>query len=278
MPYAVVDGIQLYYEVAGAGEPVLFLMGGALSSDAWLDYVKAHQSKYTTIMLDRRGTGKSDKPPQNYTTLGWAEDTLRVLDALGVGSVHVIGWSLGGAVGQHMAIRHPARVRSLVLHGSLARLQEGIGKRRLELQMGLLARGDMKHFNDLSNMTIFSPRFLAKHPDIVARFEALRSTTSPTTETVMRVFHAGTTHDTLAELHKIKAPTLVTVGDLDLVTPLEASEELAREIPNARLHVLSGAGHMLFVEVPAEVTELTLGFLTTVSATEQMGTTTGGRS
>src|SRR2546425_10903822 len=115
MTTAKVDSIELYYEEHGRGDPLLLVMGLAADSTAWMFQVPDFARHHRTVVFDNRGVGRSAKPPGPYTIHEMADDAAGLLDALGIARAHVVGVSMGGMIGQELALRHPGRVRSLVI-------------------------------------------------------------------------------------------------------------------------------------------------------------------
>src|SRR5439155_245441 len=115
MATATVDSIELYYEEHGRGDPLLLIMGLAADSTAWMFQVPDFAERYRTITFDNRGVGRSSKPPGPYTIHQMADDAAGLLDALRIARAHVLGVSMGGMIAQELALRHPERVRGLVL-------------------------------------------------------------------------------------------------------------------------------------------------------------------
>src|SRR5262245_44842267 len=114
MPHATIDGVKINYNEAGEGEPLLLIMGYGMPGDAWLGSLPFLHG-FRAIYFDNRGTGRSDKPAGPYTVVQMADDAAGLLDHLGIGSAHVYGVSMGGMIAQELALRHPGKVRSLVL-------------------------------------------------------------------------------------------------------------------------------------------------------------------
>ena len=124
MPKARVKEIDIYYEVHGQGEPLILIMGLAGGHGAWFFQTRAFKKYYRVITLDNRGVGKTDKPSGPYTVKMMADDTVGLMDYLGVDKAHLLGVSLGSMIAQEIAISYPERVRKLILGCTFAERQE----------------------------------------------------------------------------------------------------------------------------------------------------------
>jgi len=140
MPTTNANGINLYYEVYGQGEPLLLIMGLSLNSKSWFRTLPALSEHYQVIIFDNRGVGLSDKPNTPYSIELMAEDARAVLDAAGVETAHVYGISMGGMIAQKLAIKYPERIRSLILgcttSGGVNHVQPGADVSLLMLSNG----------------------------------------------------------------------------------------------------------------------------------------------
>ncbi|HRE02465.1 MAG TPA: alpha/beta fold hydrolase, partial [Ilumatobacteraceae bacterium] len=270
MPYARSDdGVRLHYEVTGrrSGPPVLLIQGLGADKHGWDLQRLALASRYRTIALDNRGAGRSDKPFGDYSLEQMADDAVAVLDELDVDSAHVVGASMGGAISQVLALKHPQRVRSLTLACTACRhhpwRRELLGEwatTATEQGMGTMAREAARW--------VIGPRSFRRVLPLLGWFGPL-AIGRPAHAFVAQVRAILATDDAMAdELATLDVPTLVLVGNQDILTPRGDSEELAERIPGARLAVISGAAHGLMIEHATTFNRLLIEFLDeTVAAT-----------
>src|SRR5262245_40011231 len=124
MPTIRANGIDLYFETRGSGEPLLLLAGFACDHAIWSPLLPALAARYQVVLLDNRGVGRSSAPDSPYSILQMADDAAAVLDTIGAGQAHVAGHSMGGQIAQELALARPDTVRSLLLLSSCARCDE----------------------------------------------------------------------------------------------------------------------------------------------------------
>ena len=264
---ALPTGVTLHYEVAGAGQPLLLIMGTGAPGALWEAQAAAYAERYTVVTYDQRGTGASDcpTPAESYSMRVLADDGAALLRALGTWPAHVAGLSLGSAVAQELALAHPDLVRSLQLHCTWGRTDEWL--RRLFEDMAYpLRRGDLAHFGRTALMWVMSPTFLNEEPEALAERErgfAPDGPSPPSIDGLLGHLHADLTHDALDRLPAIAVPALVTSGEVDWQVPLRYGRAVQERIPGSRLHVFAGprSSHCAFMEMPGDFNALTLAFL-----------------
>jgi 3-oxoadipate enol-lactonase len=267
MPFAEgTDGTRLHYEVSGRrdGPPVLLIQGLGVDSRGWMMQRRAVGARYRVVTFDNRGCGRSDKPDGPYSMIQLADDASRVLDAAGIESAHVMGASLGGVVGQHIAILHPDRVRSLVLACSGCRHQRW--RRELfEEWIDVATERGMRAVAQESARWLVGPRSLRRFWPLFDLLGPL-AISAPRHGFVAQVRAILDADDEFRmALQEVSVPTLVIVGSQDILTPVGDSEELVELIPGAELVVVRGAAHGFMVEAFRPFNEAVLEFLDRVS-------------
>jgi 3-oxoadipate enol-lactonase len=253
--------VCLHWESAGDGEPVLLITGLGLSAPAWWRTVPALSQHLRVLTFDNRGVGRSSPLPWMYTTGEMAEDAVAVLDAAGIECAHVYGFSLGGLVAQQVALRHPDRVRSLVLGAT----HPG-GSRAVHPDtetVNFLRRRSRLSAEEAAWASVpynYGARARRDHADRIAQDIAQRLRFPVGHRTYRAQLGAAVLHDSLHQLRRIHVPALVVHGAEDRMVPVDNSGILAQRIAGARVHILPGVGHMYATEEPA-VEEVIAAFL-----------------
>lgn len=268
MPFATArDSTRLYYETHGSGEPLLLISGQASDSSAW-DYVRDEfAARHRVIVFDHRGTGRSDKPQAPaYSTRGFAEDAIAILDELGFERAHAYGTSMGGRICQWLGVDHGTRIGALVLGCTTPGNAHGIA-RDGDVDAAM-AGGEIGKLVEL----MVSPAWAAAHP------EALRTVFTVITNPIPRYaaqlhYRASEAHDAWDLLPTIAAPTLVIHGSDDRINKTANAELLAARIPGATLHIVQGGRHAYWLEHHAEASRVVLDFLER-NASSHAGATT----
>ena len=279
MSTVTVGDVELYYEEHGSGDPLLLIMGLAADSTAWMFQLPAFAERYRTIVFDNRGIGRSSKPAGPYTIGGMADDTAGLLAAIGVERAHVVGVSMGGMIAQELALRHPERVRGLVLACTYPEPDEEIrlGRSSSIQQLGGTVGADGTAQIDLAAVDpmmifqtllpkVFSPSFLQNQLPILMQLFGGALQWGFSIEAIMAQVDAVMSHQATDRLSSIKSPTLVITGDADLLIPPANSDLIASKIPGARLVKIPGGTHGFNFETPDLFNRAVLDFLATVQA------------
>lgn len=263
MPYVrSTDGVRLHYRESGrrSGPPVLLIQGLGADKNLWNLQRLALAPWYHTIALDNRGAGRSDKPYGAYSLEQMADDAIAVLDDAGVADAHVIGASMGGVITQILALRHPERVRSLTLACTACRHHPWRKELLAEWAETAQTVGVGAMTSEAARWVI-GPRSFRRLAPAIGWMGPL-ALSRPAHAFAGQVAGILSIDDELADqLAAITAPTLVIVGNQDILTPRGDSEELAELIPTAELVVISGAAHGLMIEHATTFNRVMLDFL-----------------
>jgi 3-oxoadipate enol-lactonase len=256
VPYAkAADGARIAYQTGGDGSPLL-LLGGQANNHHWWDGIRADfETAHRTVSLDYRGTGDSDKPDIPYSTIGFAEDAIAVLDDLGIETAAVYGTSMGGRVAQWLAARFPDRVHTLVLGCTSPGGRHAV-ERAAQVRKSL-AQPDAAAARQSLLELMYTPAYLASAS---GPFNTLGDPDMPA-YAKRRHLYASNKHDAWDALPEIAVPTLVVHGTDDVFNPAANAPLLVERIPGARLELIPGARHAYFDEFRSTAGPLVLEFL-----------------
>ena len=250
------NGVDLWVEQDGEGDDVLFIAGLADEGACWVDQVAGLRDRYRVTTFDNRAAGRSATPPGEYRIADFAADTISLMDALGLERPHVVGSSMGGAIAQELALARPERVRSLVLNGTWCRGDRFLHEIFRSWIWAARKADSIRDFLVAVNLWCFAPRIWNEGIMDGWLDAAEASPYQQSVDAFCRSADALLHHDTAERIGAISCPTLVTVGELDLVLPPRFSREIAERIPGARLAVVAEAGHQPFQELPEQYNAL----------------------
>lgn len=255
------DGVSLHWEASGAGSPVLLIMGSVYSSAMWYPTLPALEARHHVVRFDNRGTGRSTWTPTT-SIAQMAGDALAVLDAAGLENAHVYGISLGGVIAMELALLAPERVRSLVL-GCTCVLTPDKPRAPLELNDALRTASREELVAATLYGDICPPEAKAEHQrtllEDVAVPEALVAQ-----QDALRAYNRD-----LADVATLTMPALVLHGTDDPIVPVDWGRELAATLPDSRLSLYEGCGHLYAVEMGDQPNDEVLSFLAEVDAASE---------
>jgi pimeloyl-ACP methyl ester carboxylesterase len=266
VPKAYCNGININYTVEGLGEPLIMISGFSSEKNVWRFQTGSFKKDFRTITFDNRGVGKSDKPTGPYTMKMMADDTIGLMDHLGIEKAHVVGMSMGGMVAQELAINYPECVDKLVLASTFACMDEASGltseaSKRLETYNGSLPNEEVirKGVETMINLSLNNGFYRILALQLMKIM--IRSFDKLALNGLVRQFEAILAHDTIDRLRLIKAPTLVITGDNDrLIKPI-SSDMIANLVPKAKLVKVEGGSHAINIEMKSEFNKKVLEFL-----------------
>ena len=263
MPTLAVNDIELYYEVNGAGEPLLLIHGHGSSTRDWVYQVEYFRKGYQVITVDMRGSGHSSKPKGPYSLRLFAEDTAAFLKKLDIAPAHVVGISMGGMVALELTLGFPHLVKSLVLVNSYPEMRvETWYERMMAVQRFL-----MLDLLGIRRMGMILSKILFIKPE---QEQLRRLFIEHWAENDPRAYRenlkAIINRDVEARLGEIKCPVLVVASDEDYL-PLAEKRTYTAKFPNGKLVVIEDARHAVTAERPEQFNQIVEEFLSGVSET-----------
>lgn len=249
---------QLAVAVQGEGAPVVLSHALGLDLHMWDDFAAGLAAGRQVLRYDHRGHGASAVPAGPYAMDDLVADAARLIREWGRGPVVFVGVSMGGMVGQGLAIRHPELVRALVVAHSCAKYPDA-ARAAWAQRIERVEQGGLAAIADMVMERYFRAAYHAAHPEALAAFRATLLRTAPAG--YVAACHAVANVDWLDRLGEVRCPTLVVAGAQDLGAPVAMSEAIAERIEGAELAVLDEASHLSVVEQPARFGERVGAFL-----------------
>jgi 3-oxoadipate enol-lactonase len=243
-------GLDIWTEQVGQGPDVLLIGGLGDTVESWQFQLDGLADRYRLTAFDNRGAGRTALPDGPVTVADMADDAAAVLDAHGIVSAHVAGFSGGAKTAQELALRRPDLVRSLVLQSTWAAMDPYLQAWGRFIRWLVEAAPSERAFLEAFFLVIYTPR--AHNDGTVAAIidEALAFPYKQPPEVIQRHMDAWAAHDTTDRLPQITAPTLVLAGGLDTTARPELGRAVADAIPDARFEVWETESHQPFQEVP----------------------------
>ncbi len=257
MPKLRIEGIDLYYEVNGRGQPILFIHGLGSSSRDWEMQVPFFSEGYQAVTFDLRGHGKSDKPPGPYSMAQFAADAAGLVRALDIAPAHIVGISLGGMVAFQLAVDAPELVRSLTIVNSAPEFIVRTARERFQVfQRKLIVRLlGMRKMGEVLGRRLFVKPEQAELRQVFA--DRWAENDPRAYREAMQAIPGWSVADRLSA---VACPTLVIAADQDY-TPVSLKESYVGRMPRAELAVIQDSRHATPVEQPEKFNEVLAAFL-----------------
>ena len=266
MPFAELGEKRIWYEINGQGEPLVQLPGSALGLRNFSRVTPVLARHFRVVDFDMVGTGQSSPTPPGFTLQDWTDDVRDLMDALEIPQAHLHATSTGGFIGLQFAAQHPERVVKLALVSVVARYDTAT---RLNLKAARLLAGSvgMEAMAEVIAPAVLTRDFLDS-PEAGPVLEEMRSTfgTIPP-DSYISTMEAIEAADLGPDLPRITAPTLVISGEHSTLSSVDMGPKgiggrgIAEGVPNGRLVVIQGAGHLVIMERYQEVCDHIIEFL-----------------
>lgn len=262
MPQVSVNGLKLFYEIEGDGEPVVLIPGFAAGRWIWFKQTADLSHNFRVITFDPRGVSASDKPEGAQTIGLLADDVAQLLQTIGVESAHIVGASFGGFVAQEFALKYPAMTRKLVLCCTSFGGPNHVAPSLETLAALASTKGLNTEERMRANLLLaFTPKFVQTQVAEVDRVVHLRATNEVPEHIYSSQLQAAVSFNAESRLEQITSPTLVLSGDADVIVPVRNSLNLAAKIPGATLCIIHGGSHTFFIEQAREFNNIITDFL-----------------
>ena len=266
MQRARINGVELAYELRGRGSPLVMIHGAQGDQTMFTGLAERFADNFRVLTFDQRGSGLSEKPHTAYSIALLADDTAALMDHVGFPAAHVIGVSMGGTVAQELVLRHPTKVRSLILGcttpGGTKAIR--IGGSAFAAAYSTQAMSAEERGRALAEAA-FTKSYIEKHPEIIPAMIESRRQRPLDPVALERRMNAVLAHDAYDRLPQISCPTLVITGKDDALVAWQNSQLLAERIPSAILVLLEPAGHCFWLEQPQQSVDAIARFLDSVS-------------
>ena len=263
---AFVNGINIEYDVSGQGEYLVLLVGLGGESRSLFRQVQEFKRFFQVVSFDNRGSGESDTPNESFSIRTMADDTVGLMDYLGIESAHILGVSMGGMIAQEIAISYPERVNKLVLASTYPGgedMREITENMRKALGLGEDFSKDDAWDVDIEKFMNYVASLSFNKREYRMIFSAMSGAYVQKAgfEGFAGQLEAASNCDTHTRLHLIKSPTLVLTGTGDRVVPMCSSEMIAGKIPDARLVTIEDGSHAMYLEMSKSFNNAVMEYL-----------------
>jgi len=265
VPKITSNGIELYYETCGAGQPLVLISGLGYSSWQWHRMVPFLAEHFQVIIFDNRGVGQSDKPAGPYTAQMLAADTVGLLDALNIEKAIVMGHSMGGFIAQALALDFPQRVKKLILCSTNfgGPHHVPVTAEAMKVLTDVTSDALTRFKNGLVVST--APGWAEKNPAMVEEWIRWRvaNPIEPVHYQAQLAIGLGLLPEAAAfenKLPNISVPTLILFGAHDKVVPPANADLLAKQITGSRIRIFPDAGHFFPIEIPEVASKAVVEF------------------
>jgi pimeloyl-ACP methyl ester carboxylesterase len=262
VPRISVNGLQLYYEIEGDGEPVVLIPGFAAGRWIWFRQIGDLSRQFRVITFDPRGVSGSDKPEGSQTIGLLSDDIAHLLQTIGVESAHVVGASFGGFVAQEFALKYQSMTRKLVLCCTSFGGPNHVAPAP-EMLMALASTKalDSEERMRANLLLAFSPEYVRTRAADVEEIVRLREANEVPEHIYLSQWQAAMNFNAESRVEQIGRPTLVLSGDKDVIVPVQNSRNLAAKIPGAELSICAGGSHTFFIEQAGDFNSVVSEFL-----------------
>lgn len=254
------NGIEIYYEIAGTGPHLVLIEGLGVATWIWEKQVPEFSKRFTTVVYDNRGVGKSEKPAGPYSIRMMADDLAALLDSLGISKAHILGISMGGFIAQDFALRYPDKVDRLILVSTSAGGPDHVPMAPDVLAQMFATDGAPRDLARRKLALAYSETFMQKARDVEHLIDLRLADPQPPHAFVAQAT-AGAAFNLSDQVHRLRVSCLIMAATGDRLVPIANAHNLAKKIPKSRLKIYDGYGHQFFVEIAEQFNRDVIGFL-----------------
>ena len=260
MSKIVIRGIEIGYDEAGSGTPVVLLHGFPFNRSMWSEQIEVLTSRHHVLAPDLRGHGETTVTTEPATMEEMARDVAALMEKLEIRRAAICGLSMGGYVAMALYRMFPLRARALILADTRAGADTEEAKANREAQAEKALQQGMAGIADAMLPKLLSPKTVARNPAVVARVREMILKTSPE-GAAAALRGMAQRRDQTGFLSRVICPALIAVGREDMIAPLPEAQLMHREIGGSRLEVIEDAGHVSNIEQPASFNRALTKFL-----------------
>ena len=263
MPHLLVNGCHYFYQDVGCGpETLVFGPGYSLTHHQFAPQIEALKGRYRCVAFDWRGQGRSSVTRRGYGLASLTADLIALMEQMGVGPCHYVGFSMGGYVGYRLALRRPDLLKSITLMATSAGAEPPVTLLRYYVLLSLMRLLGTKTAIEYVLPLYFSPAFRcdpARQEQIQAWKDIITSNDDASLfRAGLAIFSRGSV---LEKIHQIRTPVLLAVGEHDVPTPMQCTLDACARMPQAEVRVFPGLGHCITIEAAEAVTEILGAFV-----------------
>jgi 3-oxoadipate enol-lactonase len=261
------NGIEMHYQISGAGDCLALIHGFADNLNAWYKQVPEFSSQYRTLTYDVRGFGQTERAEASYEIDVFVEDLHELLNTLEIDSVCVLGFSMGGRIALEFALTHPERTTGLILANSgVEDSPRPEMEKHREIMRSVLQQADLETLSTMLTRGSFSPGFSSRDPETFQSCKAMRMQNDPSDYfAIMGAVDRAL--DAPVDLSRLERPVLLIAGEHDALMGRSVAERMKEGIADAELKVLP-TGHASALEAPEEFNRAVLDFMARLPARE----------
>jgi 3-oxoadipate enol-lactonase len=254
------NGIEMNYELSGKGKTLVLIHGFTDNLNMWYNQVPEFSKNCQILTYDVRGFGQTEKVPGPYSMEMFAEDLHELLQALGIPSACLLGYSMGGRIALEFCMKYPQEATGLVMANSVVGAPITPDREeRTKMMIEMIQSGNNELISEIMTVNSFSPGFKEKAPEVFNQYKAVKLQNDPLgyLPVMMAMGAAG---QVPVDLNRVKCPVLMLAGTSDIFMPLNVAEEMHNKMPGSTLKTFP-TGHIAAIEAPRDFNETVLDFL-----------------